>query len=93
MAAAKFALLKFEITLLVEGTPIGKYHQNKEINQAIEDALLNGWLWFPSAKGHCKGRLKCIEGHGEHMFSVWSTPKNAENHAKDIRRLTSKCPK
>ena len=71
---------------------MGTYHQNKEINQAIEEAVSNGWEWFPSPKGHCKGRLKCKLGHTEHMFSVWSTPKNMENHAKDIRRKTSKCP-
>jgi len=75
-----------------ENLPIGKYHPNKEINSAIQDAVANGWSWNPSPKGHAKGRLKCNLGHTEHMFSVWSTPSSTHNEAARIRRKTSKCP-
>ncbi len=72
--------------------PIGQYHQNKEIDSAIQTAVENGWHWKPSKKGHCKGRLLCNLGHRNHMFSVWSTPDVPEHEAEKIRRKTSKCP-
>jgi hypothetical protein len=25
-------------------------------------------------------------------MSVWSTPRNAENHAKQIKRIVDRCP-
>jgi hypothetical protein len=76
----------------LEDRLIGQYHPNKDIDSAIQEAVANGWNWTPSLKGHCKGRLKCNLGHREHMFSVYSTPKDTDYAAARIRRLTSRCP-
>lgn len=67
-----------------------KKHTNKEIRAAIEYALKHGWR-FEECRGHAFGRLYCGEGHKEHSMSVWSTPKNTENHAKQIKRMVDKC--
>ncbi|MGR3969295.1 ribulose bisphosphate carboxylase small subunit [Shewanella sp. 1180_01] len=68
-------------------------HTNKEINAAIQYAIENGWK-FNSSKGHPFGRLRCgssDEEHKTHQMSVWSTPKNPENHAKQIIRKVDSC--
>ncbi|HEY0210189.1 hypothetical protein [Acerihabitans sp.] len=68
-----------------------KDHPNKHIQAAIEYALSKGWR-FRHSKGHAFGRLTCgIPGHEEHQISVWSTPRIAENHAKQLRRRIDSC--
>nr|WP_315043066.1 hypothetical protein [uncultured Moraxella sp.] len=42
-----------------------------------------------SAHAFC--RLRCVLGHSENQMSIWSTPKNPENHAKQIIRKVSQC--
>lgn len=69
-----------------------KHHPNKAISQAIAYALEHGWHIVPSGKSaHAYCRLRCNFGHSEHQMSVWSTPKNAENHAKQIIRKVNEC--
>ncbi|HBY1017458.1 TPA: hypothetical protein MIP50_18915 [Klebsiella pneumoniae] len=72
-----------------------KIHPNKHIQAAIEHALSQGWVWVsPGNSAHCFCRLRCGNPHGEHrdhQMSVWSTPKNAENHAKQIIRKVGHC--
>lgn len=66
-----------------------KYHPNKEINQAIQYALDNGWHVVTAGKSsHAHCRLRCDFGHGEHQMSVWSTPKNP---AKQIICKVNEC--
>nr|WP_113864996.1 hypothetical protein [Brenneria salicis]NMN90573.1 hypothetical protein [Brenneria salicis ATCC 15712 = DSM 30166]RBP66936.1 hypothetical protein DES54_102147 [Brenneria salicis ATCC 15712 = DSM 30166]RLM32095.1 hypothetical protein BHG07_01560 [Brenneria salicis ATCC 15712 = DSM 30166] len=68
-----------------------KKHPNKHIQAAIEYALAQGWRFNPS-KGHAFGRLICdTPDHADHMMSIWSTPANPENHAKQIRRQVDHC--
>jgi hypothetical protein len=40
------------------------------------------------ARGHGWGYLRC-PADGQRL-SVWSTPKNADNHAKQIRRFITR---
>jgi hypothetical protein len=42
----------------------------------------------PGSHGHAWGYLRC-RVCGERKF-VWSTPKSAENHAKDLIRWTAR---
>ncbi|HHL2560843.1 TPA: hypothetical protein ACQ31I_002754 [Yersinia enterocolitica] len=73
-----------------------KIHPNKHIQAAIEYALSKGWVWIlPGDSAHCFCKLRCGNPEGEHrahQMSVWSTPKSAENHAKQIRRKVNHCP-
>lgn len=69
-----------------------KHHPNKTISQAIQYAIDNGWHIVPSGKSsHAHCRLRCNFGHSDHQMSVWSTPRNAENHAKQIIRKVDEC--
>lgn len=72
-----------------------KKHSNKHIQAAIEYALDQGWVWVaPGDSAHCFCKLRCGNPEGEHrdhQMSVWSTPKSAENHAKQIIRMVKRC--
>lgn len=68
-------------------------HPNKEIEGAIQYAEQNGWVFKDSGNSaHSWGKLLCplhtVDGH---IIYVWSTPRNAFNHAKQIRRDVDHC--
>jgi hypothetical protein len=66
-------------------------HPTKEVEAAVSEAELLGWR-FVKGKGHGWGRLLCPKNDREGcQISVWSTPRNAEDHAKDIRRSIGRC--
>ena len=70
-----------------------KKHPNKEIRAAIEYAKSEGWI-FEESSGHPFGRLRCgtsDDEHKTHQLSVWSTPKSAEVHARQIRKKVDQC--
>jgi hypothetical protein len=66
-------------------------HPNKHIRAALEYADEKGWRFIKS-HGHAFGRILCGHGHGDCQMSIWSTPRNPENHAKAIRRKVDSCP-
>lgn len=68
-------------------------HPNKDIEEAIQYAEANGWRYQASGKSsHAWGRLLCPESSREGcQFSVWSTPRNTTNHARQIRRHVDNC--
>jgi hypothetical protein len=68
-------------------------HPNSDIEMAVKFAEAKGWRYVHS-NGHAWGRLFCSLGQrgGCPIISVWSTPKNPFNHARQIRRRVSKCP-
>lgn len=75
-----------------------KKHPSKEIKSAIEYAVERGWsLVEAGSSSHTWGRLKCPFNDkdcrcGEHCIkSVWSTPRNPQNFAKQIRRVVDGC--
>nr|WP_282557672.1 hypothetical protein [Providencia burhodogranariea] len=72
-----------------------KRHPNKHIQAAIEYAILQGWVLVSSGNSsHAFCRLRCGNAeneHQSHQMSVWSTPSNPENHAKQIRRKVDNC--
>jgi len=71
-----------------------KGHPNKEIEGAIQYAESKGWRYKSSGNSaHAWGRLLCpYEDRDGCSLSVWSTPKNTVNHAKQIRRIVDRCP-
>lgn len=65
-------------------------HPNKHIREAIRYAEQHGWT-FEKSRGHIFGTLRCpVRGACRH--SVFSTPRNPEGHAKEIRRVVDRCP-
>jgi hypothetical protein len=70
-------------------------HPKKEVEIAVKDAEAAGWRIEQDGSGHCWGRMLCPYGkeptHQRHQHSVWSTPKNPGNHAKQIRRQVERC--
>jgi hypothetical protein len=67
-------------------------HPDKEIEAAVAYAESLGWTVM-SIKGHAWGRLYCAHHDRDGcMVSVWSTPRNAGNHARSIIRDVSRCP-
>lgn len=76
---------------------VKKKHPNKHIQAAIEYALSKGWNFIEVGRsGHAFCILRCGDSnpnHSGHTMSVWSTPGNSENFAKQIRRKVDKCKK
>jgi hypothetical protein len=68
-------------------------HPNKEIEEAILYAEQKGWIFKESGKSaHAWGRLLCpLHTREGHQMSIWSTPRSAFNHARQICRLVDNC--
>ncbi|NCX94248.1 MAG: hypothetical protein EBX40_06200 [Gammaproteobacteria bacterium] len=68
-------------------------HPNKELEKAVKYAESKGWRYqTPGGSAHAWGRLLCPLATREgHAMSVWSTPRNPENHAKQIKRNVDSC--
>ena len=69
-------------------------HPNKHIEEAVAEAEEKGWRCRMSGKsGHCWGVLLCPrEERDGCRISVNSTPRNPQNHAKQILRKVGNCP-
>ncbi|WPU21747.1 hypothetical protein RI049_16985 [Cedecea neteri] len=73
-----------------------KRHPQKEIEAALSYAECQGWR-VKEGGSHCWGKLYCPWNDkacrcGEFCIScVWGTPRSAENHARQIRRLVDGC--
>lgn len=70
---------------------MAKHHPHKEISSAIEFALSQGWR-FEHSRGHIYGTLYCPERSRDgRLIRVYSTPRNAYNHASFIENEVKKC--
>lgn len=75
-----------------------KKHPNKEIRKVIENALIKGWK-IKESKGHAHilGSLYCPQndpnccGGTNCILNVNCTPKNPQNHAKQLERAIKNC--
>lgn len=71
-------------------------HPKPEIEKALKHAEHEGWLIEVGAS-HAWGRMYCPYNDdacrcGEFCIaSIWSTPKSAGNHAKQILRVVDNC--
>lgn len=75
-----------------------KKHPNADIDDAIGYAESEGWTVKTSgSSSHAWGILYCPYNDSECRCgefctsSIWSTPRNTRNHAKQIRRIVDKC--
>lgn len=75
-----------------------KKHSNKEIRAAINYAIEHGWKVKPgSTSSHSWGQIYCPNNDAECrcrefcLTSIWSTPRNPRNHAKQIKRVVDNC--
>ena len=73
-----------------------KLHPKKEIELALQYAESMGWR-VESQGSHAWGKMYCPYNNkdcrcGEFCItSIWSTPKNPANHAKQLRRIVLNC--
>ncbi|MBC8721614.1 MULTISPECIES: hypothetical protein [Paraburkholderia] len=72
-------------------------HMKKEIEAALAYAEQHGWRVQDGGRGHAWGKIHCPYRDAECrcgefcISSVWSTPKNAGNHARHLRRIVGNC--
>lgn len=61
---------------------------------AVKYAEGHGWRYKKAGgSAHAWGRLLCpFEDREGCSMSVWSTPRDADSHAKQIRRRIDACP-
>ncbi|WP_082545428.1 MULTISPECIES: hypothetical protein [unclassified Sphingomonas] len=75
-----------------------KTHKSKEIESVLKELEALGWT-VVEGKGHAWGLLRCPTNSSECrcgefcQMSVWSTPKNPEQHAKKLRQKALACVK
>ncbi|MBI1237349.1 MAG: hypothetical protein GC188_11760 [Alphaproteobacteria bacterium] len=68
-------------------------HPDKEIEAAVVHLEGFGWQWKkPGKSAHAWGRMLCPQhDRSGCQVSVWSTPRNAANHARQLRRAGETC--
>lgn len=73
-----------------------KAHSKQEVEEALKYAEKNGWR-VEVGGSHAWGKIYCPYNDKECrcgefcISSIWSTPRNAGNHAKQIRRVVDNC--
>jgi hypothetical protein len=67
-------------------------HPNKHIREALKYAEKRGWtIKKSSSRAHAWGVIYCPFRHRACWMAVFSTPRNPQNHARDIRRTINRC--
>jgi len=73
-----------------------KKHPDKELEEALQYAEKNGWL-VEIGGSHAWGKIYCPYNDKECrcgefcIASISSSPRNAGNHARQIKRLVDNC--
>jgi len=62
-------------------------HSKKDVEKALREAEETGCIVEQTSAGHKWGRVITPDGRA---MSIWSTPRNPENHAKQIRRFIAR---
>jgi hypothetical protein len=71
-------------------------HPDKEIQAAIDYAQDHGWR-IEVGGSHAWGKMRCPHNSSDCrcgifcIQSIWSTPGNATNHARLLRRVVDNC--
>jgi hypothetical protein len=63
-------------------------HSKKQVRDALDEAYATDFGICATPAGHQWGYVEC--GKCGQKFSVWSTPKSPDNHAKQIMRFLKK---
>ena len=66
-------------------------HPKKEVEDALQYAEAHAWTVIDTASGHRWGVATC-PGDCSPPMSIWSTPRNPGNHARQIMRNVDRCP-
>ena len=67
-------------------------HPHRYIRAALQHAEEQGWTIRQSGpRAHAWGVIFCSFGHRECWMAIYSTPRNPEKHARDIRRTVDRC--
>ncbi len=67
-------------------------HPDKHIREALNYAESQDWTIQKSGpRAHAWGIIYCGCGHRLCRMSIWSTPRNPQNHARAIRRKVDRC--
>jgi hypothetical protein len=68
------------------------HHAKKDVRKALRYAEQAGWTVLRSGS-HRWGYAHCgVSGSDRCEITIFSTPRNATAHAKEIRRLVDRCP-
>lgn len=71
-------------------------HPDKEVEAALRYAEAHGWR-IEVGGSHAWGKMYCPANARECrcgafcIASIWSTPRNASHHARQIRRVIDNC--
>lgn len=71
-------------------------HSKKEIEEALAYVEKLGWR-IEESNGHAWGKIFCPNNDPECrcgdycITSIWSTPRDPANHARQIRRVADNC--
>ncbi|ABA59392.1 hypothetical protein [Nitrosococcus oceani] len=71
-------------------------HSKQEIELALQHAEAKGWR-IEVGGSHAWGKMYCPANDagcrcGEFCItSIWSTPRNPSNHARQLRRVVDRC--
>lgn len=68
-------------------------HPHKDIEEAVAHLEECGWVWKKTGKSsHAWGRMLCPQNDTTGcQVSVWTTPRNAQSHAKQLMAHGNKC--
>ena len=65
----------------------------KDVEDALRDVEAAGWVVTTTTSGHRWGVMRCGEASRSGcQMSIWSTPRNAGIHARQLRRFIERCP-
>lgn len=69
-------------------------HSKPPVEAALRYGESLGWTYVRAGSGHTWGIFSCESGppRGNCRVSVWSTPKNPDTFAKQLRRTFNNCP-
>jgi hypothetical protein len=82
---------RYTLGRVVEGMSRPR-HPDKHIEKAIQYAESLGWR-VQKSNSHSWGRLFCPQSTREGcIISIWCTPRDTGNHARQIRRFVDSCP-
>ena len=74
-----------------------KKHSKKAVEAALKYAETYGWKVIKKGTGHAWGVIRCPHKSDDCrcgqfcQSSIWSTPKNPDNHARQIKSIVDGC--